>query len=89
MTTIFFIPVKKFNCFQLDLKLNSEDGGDYSTFISNGEWDLVGKNSFQLKPLNEIKKTKIIHKIIFPNMKNRLNIKYDFFPQQRKKSRSE
>ena len=58
----------------MDLKLNSEDGGDYSTFISNGEWDLVGKNSFQLKPLNEIKKTKIIHKIIFSNKKNRLSI---------------
>ena len=83
-TTVFFI--QKFNCFQLDLKLNSEDGGDYSTFISNGEWDLVGKNSFQLKPLNEIKKTKIIHKIIFPNMKNRLNIKFGFFPQQPKKN---
>ena len=82
MTTIFFIPVKKFNCFQLDLKLNSEDGGDYSTFISNGEWDLVGKNFFQLKPLNELKKTKIIHKIIFPNMKNRFNIKFGFFLQQ-------
>ena len=47
MTTIFFIPVKKFNCFQLDLKLNSEAGGDTSTFIANGEWDLVGKNYFQ------------------------------------------
>ena len=64
----------------MDLKLNSEDGGDYSTFISNGEWDLVGKNSFQLKPLNEWKKTKIIHKIIFPNKK----IDWIwFFPQQK------
>ena len=62
----------------MDLKLNSEDGGDYSTFISNGEWDLVGKNSFQLKRLNEIKKTKIIHKIIIRNTKNRLNINFGF-----------
>ena len=39
--------IKKFNCFQLDLKLNSEAGGDTSTFIANGEWDLVGKNYIQ------------------------------------------
>ena len=29
--------------FQLDLKLKSEDkGGDTSTYILNGEWDLIG-----------------------------------------------
>ena len=33
---------KHFFYFQLDLKLNSEAGGDTSTFIPNGEWDLVG-----------------------------------------------
>ena len=36
--------IKNFNCFQLDLKLNSEAGGDTSTFIANGEWDLVGND---------------------------------------------
>ncbi|GFT73750.1 neuronal acetylcholine receptor subunit alpha-7 [Nephila pilipes] len=28
--------------FQLDLRLASEDGGDLSTYISNGEWILIG-----------------------------------------------
>lgn len=28
---------------QLDLQLQSEDGGDISSFITNGEWDLLGK----------------------------------------------
>ena len=28
--------------FQLDLKLNSETGGDLSTFIPNGEWEVIG-----------------------------------------------
>ena len=35
-----------FSCcfFQLDLKLNSDKGGDTSTYVTNGEWDLIGKN---------------------------------------------
>ena len=33
--------------FQLDLKLNSETGGDLSTFIPNGEWEVIG-NYIQL-----------------------------------------
>ena len=28
---------------QLDLDLKDEDGGDISSFIPNGEWDLIGK----------------------------------------------
>lgn len=28
---------------QLDLRLNSEEGGDLSSYIQNGEWDLLGK----------------------------------------------
>ena len=28
---------------QLDLKLNSLDGGDLSTFIPNGEWEVIGR----------------------------------------------
>lgn len=28
--------------YQLDLVLNSEDGGDLSDFITNGEWYLLG-----------------------------------------------
>ena len=32
--------------FQLDLVLNSEEGGDLSDFITNGEWYLLGKSIF-------------------------------------------
>ncbi|RXG71326.1 CHRNA7-FAM7A fusion protein, partial [Armadillidium vulgare] len=28
--------------WQLDLQLQSEEGGDLSDFIKNGEWDLIG-----------------------------------------------
>ena len=35
-----------FSIFQLDLKLNSETGGDLSTFIPNGEWEVIGKHLF-------------------------------------------
>ena len=31
--------------FQLDLRLNSENGGDISTYVTNGEWDLIGKQT--------------------------------------------
>ena len=27
---------------QVDLQLKSESGGDISTFVLNGEWDLLG-----------------------------------------------
>ena len=27
---------------QVDLRLKEKDGGDISSFISNGEWDLIG-----------------------------------------------
>lgn len=29
--------------FQLDLQLQDDGGGDISSFITNGEWDLLGK----------------------------------------------
>ncbi|CAG2114130.1 unnamed protein product, partial [Medioppia subpectinata] len=29
--------------FALDLRLSSEDGGDISTYIANGEWVLMGQ----------------------------------------------
>ena len=29
--------------FQLDLALKDENGGDISSFIMNGEWELIGK----------------------------------------------
>lgn len=29
---------------QLDLQLQDENGGDISSFITNGEWDLLGEN---------------------------------------------
>lgn len=28
---------------QLDLQLQDEAGGDISSFVTNGEWDLLGK----------------------------------------------
>ena len=28
--------------FKVDLRLKEETGGDISSFISNGEWDLIG-----------------------------------------------
>lgn len=31
--------------FQLDLQLQDETGGDISSFVTNGEWDLLGKFS--------------------------------------------
>ena len=34
----------RFLCFQLDLKLNSEAGGDLSTYIQNGEWEVIGRS---------------------------------------------
>ena len=36
---------KIFN-FQLDLTLKDGKGGDISSFIPNGEWDLIGKINF-------------------------------------------
>ena len=30
--------------FQLDLRLNSEKGGDTSTYVTNGEWHLIGES---------------------------------------------
>ena len=29
--------------FQLDLNLKSKDGGDISTYVTNGEWSLIGR----------------------------------------------
>jgi len=31
-----------YNGFKLDLKLKSEEGGDISTYVTNGEWALIG-----------------------------------------------
>ena len=48
--------------FQVDLRLKEEEGGDISSFIPNGEWDLIGGGDivqteleiidFQVKPAN-------------------------------------
>jgi len=35
----------KSNFFQLDLQLQDENGGDISGFTTNGEWDLLGKQT--------------------------------------------
>lgn len=37
-----FFKLKK---FQLDLQLQDESGGDLSSFVTNGEWALLGKNT--------------------------------------------
>lgn len=34
--------------FQLDLQLQDEEGGDLSSFVTNGEWSLIGKMLFKI-----------------------------------------
>ena len=42
--------------FQLELILNKADGGDISTYVPNGEWDLIGKiNDKKIKRQKETK----------------------------------
>ena len=41
--TYLIIATKQFYHFQLDLTLKDKNGGDISSFIPNGEWDLIGK----------------------------------------------
>ena len=36
-------PCLTFNLFQLELILNKADGGDISSCVPNGEWDLIGE----------------------------------------------
>lgn len=31
--------------WQLDLQLQDEGGGDISSFVTNGEWELIGNNA--------------------------------------------
>ena len=38
----FFKKVKLKLTFQLDLLLKDADGGDTTSFVKNGEWDLIG-----------------------------------------------
>lgn len=37
---------------QLDLQLQDEAGGDVSSFVTNGEWDLLGKAPLLKRSLN-------------------------------------
>lgn len=37
-----FISLYSYDGFQLDLQLQDETGGDISSFVTNGEWDLLG-----------------------------------------------
>lgn len=40
----FFGETKSFSLYiQLDLQLQDESGGDVSSFITNGEWELLGE----------------------------------------------
>lgn len=32
--------------FQIDLRMSSEEGGDLSTYITNGEWELIGDDTY-------------------------------------------
>ena len=43
--------IKSYYIFQLDLALKDENGGDISSFISNGEWDLIG-NVYIIKKIS-------------------------------------
>ena len=43
-----------FSLIQLDLKSNSESGGDVSTYIENGEWDLIGNSQKVMRILNNL-----------------------------------
>lgn len=38
---------------QLDLQLQDEAGGDISSFITNGEWDLLGKKLVFTQKVNK------------------------------------
>lgn len=44
--------------FQLDLQLQEEKGGDLSSYVTNGEWDLLGVCTFKFKLRVKKKKTK-------------------------------
>ena len=48
MTKIFFFNLSIWP-FQLDLQLKSSDGGDISTYVTNGEWALIGRNLHLLR----------------------------------------
>ena len=45
---------KKNFCFQLDLKLQYETGGDLSNFMENGEWSLLGENGEAKRKLSPL-----------------------------------
>jgi len=49
-----------FLTFQLDLQLQSEDGGDTSSFITNGEWQLKGMRMMYFFSLKFILKVLLI-----------------------------
>ena len=48
--------------FQLELILNKADGGDISTYVPNGEWDLIGKKKDMVQEKDTDKDTKKIKK---------------------------
>ena len=43
--------------FQLELILNKADGGDISTYVPNGEWDLIGKKKDMVQDIDKDKDT--------------------------------
>lgn len=45
-----FFPPRFLLTFQLDLQLQDESGGDISSFITNGEWELLGNYSLHTGP---------------------------------------
>ena len=47
-TNLFSLETIKFSCFQLNLLVKAEKG-DLSTFVTNGEWHLLGKKKKKKK----------------------------------------
>ena len=52
-----FCQISLFCLSQVDLQLKSENGGDVSTFVLNGEWDLLGEAPDQILLLKVFSKT--------------------------------
>lgn len=51
--------------FQLDLQLQDEMGGDLSSFVTNGEWELLGKIFHRIKLKSHIfERIRIIYNIL-------------------------
>ena len=70
--TLWTFPEDYFSNFQLDLKLKSDEGGDTSTYILNGEWDLIGTvgSPMFLYPINVTSQLVAVLNYGFPRVLN-------------------